>query len=330
LLCRACPIYTHGYTAATPTLKRKGWATAVDQDISADGCKKMMASVNAHSVGTAGTYYTLNKCKADAVKAKAIAEEVMGGTVPWPDVNSITVEASDARLAELLREYTRKTKPRDAVNNGDKDECNSAEHDTQPARVRRPTRGARSSAQVCNVTASSPVAQHTRNSGVPAAAPVANVALSTLPGCDDAQPHIKSAAADTQSVCNAAPSAITDDSDTCTKPNSDGACATAMLDDTTLEQIRNASSSCDVPGGIIASDNQRRRSRLFTPEEKSYIVDEHDKITTFSMAVAAKGARVWDYILTDLQSKFAFEHTPHCDSLRNVVRAHRLVKCQKT
>lgn len=103
--------YLPGSHAASPTLLRKVYTSLVDETEGA--AKSLIASFNAHLDETAEDIYNLTKAEADARKAKACVDYLLGGAVLWPE-DKLTPENMTARLAILKKQSTRQRASRSA------------------------------------------------------------------------------------------------------------------------------------------------------------------------------------------------------------------------
>ena len=91
--------------AACPTLLRKVYTSLVDDTEGA--AKELVASFNAHLAKTGDDVYNLSKADADARKAKAAVDHLLGGPVPWPE-GELTREKMAARIAALKKQGMRR------------------------------------------------------------------------------------------------------------------------------------------------------------------------------------------------------------------------------
>jgi len=112
LMGKACKDYTSGYTFQPPTRIRKGWQTAVNQDLSVQKAQEMVARVNAHTPLTAKKNYTMFKCEQDAIQAKSACIALMDGSVDWPTalITPLSPEEINNRVQELLVMWSKNKK----------------------------------------------------------------------------------------------------------------------------------------------------------------------------------------------------------------------------
>ena len=122
LLSRACHIYTPGFNAAATVRQRRCMSTEVRNGIVVETAKQIMSMANAHRPNTVTRYYT--PFDDDAKNEKAIAEEMLGGTVLWPSIDSMSDDVEAARLAELVKIVKRKPASYNCVDSGrDYEDC---------------------------------------------------------------------------------------------------------------------------------------------------------------------------------------------------------------
>jgi hypothetical protein len=110
LLRRFGGVYTPGKQHAIPTLLRKFWTEAVeDEDPDQEKTRRIMARLNAHSLKTQHKHYLVRKALKLAREGRAVSEAVLEGTVPWPaeDIAQVNVEE---RANALLKRYRRQRK----------------------------------------------------------------------------------------------------------------------------------------------------------------------------------------------------------------------------